>query len=52
MLGLLIGVVLVLVLEFLDAGIVRTHKDVERFLGMSVLGSIPAYDGEASLRRK
>ena len=51
-LGLLIGAAVVLVLEYLDASIVRTRKDVERFLGMSVLGSIPAYDGEASLRRK
>lgn len=50
-LGLLIGAALVLVLEYLDAGIVRTHKDVERFLGMSVLGAIPAHGGEASLRR-
>jgi capsular polysaccharide biosynthesis protein len=42
----------VLVLEYVDAGIVRTRKDVERFLGMSVIGAIPAHDGEASLRRK
>lgn len=51
-LGLLIGAAVVLVLEYVDAGIVRTRKDVERFLGMSVLGAIPAHDGEASLRRK
>lgn len=51
-LGVLIGVAVVLVLEYLEAGIVRTRKDVEYFLGMSVLGSIPTHDGEASLRRK
>jgi len=51
-LGLLIGAAVVLVLEYVDAGIVRTRNDVERFLGMSVLGAIPAHDGEASLRRK
>ena len=51
-LGVLIGVAVVLVLEYLEAGIVRTRKDVEYFLGMSVLGAIPTYDGEASLRRK
>ena len=51
-LGVLIGVAVVLVLEYLEAGIVRTRKDVEYFLGMSVLGAIPTHDGEASLRRK
>ena len=50
--GLLIGAAVVLVLEYMDAGMVRNRKDVEGFLGMSVLGAIPAHDGEASLRRK
>ena len=51
-LGLLIGAAVVLVLEYMDAGMVRNRKDVERLLGMSVLGSIPVHEGEASLRRK
>ena len=50
--GLLIGAAVVLFLEYLDAGIVRTRRDVERFLGMSVLGDIPTHDGESNLRRK
>ena len=50
--GLLIGAAVVLVLEYMDAGMVRNRKDVEGILGMSVLGAIPAHDGEASLRRK
>ena len=50
--GLLIGAAVVLVLEYMDAGMVRNRKDVEGILGMAVLGAIPAHDGEASLRRK
>ena len=40
-LGALIGVLLVFVLEWLESDIVRTAEDVERFIGVTVLGSIP-----------
>jgi capsular polysaccharide biosynthesis protein len=41
-LGLLLGAVIVAVLEWLEAGIVRSPADVERKLGLPVLGAIPA----------
>lgn len=41
-LGLLLGALVVAVLEWLEAGIVRTPADVERKLGLTVLGAIPA----------
>lgn len=40
-LGLLVGMGIVFVLEYLEAGIVRTPQDVDRFLAMPVLGAIP-----------
>ena len=40
-LGALIGVLIVFVMEWLDSDIVRTAQDVERFVGVTVLGSIP-----------
>jgi capsular polysaccharide biosynthesis protein len=40
--GLLLGALIVAVLEWLEAGIVRTPADLERKLGLSVLGAIPA----------
>ncbi len=42
-LGLVIGVGLALLMEFLDESI-RTPEDVERKLGLSLLGSIPKLD--------
>jgi capsular polysaccharide biosynthesis protein len=47
-LGLLLGGVLVFVMEYLDAGIVRSPQDVERGLGLSVLGAIPPAETTAS----
>ena len=41
-LGLLLGALIVAVLEWLEAGVVRTPVDVERKLGLPVLGAIPA----------
>lgn len=41
-LGFLIGLGIVFILEYLEAGIIRSAEDVDRALGMSVLGSIPA----------
>jgi capsular polysaccharide biosynthesis protein len=41
-LGALLGGVIVFVLEYLEAGILRSPQDVERALSLSVLGAIPA----------
>jgi len=43
LLGGMIGVGLVLVIEFMDKHI-RTPKDIEQHLGLKVLGTIPDYD--------
>lgn len=54
-LGALIGVIIVFVLEWLESDIVRTAEDVERFIGMTVLGAIPTFnekEEEASTRKK
>ncbi len=40
-LGALIGVIIVFVLEWLESDIVRTAEDVERVIGVTVLGAIP-----------
>jgi capsular polysaccharide biosynthesis protein len=40
-LGALIGIVIVFVLEWLESDIVRTAEDVERYIGVTVLGAIP-----------
>jgi capsular polysaccharide biosynthesis protein len=40
-LGALIGMIIVFVLEWLDSDIIRTTEDVERVLGVTVLGAIP-----------
>jgi capsular polysaccharide biosynthesis protein len=44
MLGLLLGGAVVLILEYIEAGVVRTPDDVTRFLEMGVLGVIPPQD--------
>ncbi|HEX7594132.1 MAG TPA: Wzz/FepE/Etk N-terminal domain-containing protein [Anaerolineae bacterium] len=54
-LGALIGVIIVFVLEWLDSDIVRTAEDVERYIGVTVLGAIPTFnekEEEASARKK
>ena len=43
-LGALIGVVIVFVLEWLEAGVVRSAEDIDR-LGISALGAIPSQSG-------
>ena len=40
-LGALVGVLLVLGLEWLESGVLRTTEDVEHILGTNVLGTIP-----------
>lgn len=39
--GFLIGLAIVFVLEYIEAGIIRSPEDVDRFLMIPVLGSIP-----------
>ena len=53
-LGLLLGGVIVFVLEYIESGILRSPQDVERALGLSVLGAIPTVEtaAQTSARRK
>lgn len=44
--GVMLGVVIVFFLEWLESDIVRTAEDVERHVGVAVLGSIPAITSE------
>ena len=44
--GVMLGVVIVFFLEWLESDIVRTAEDVERHVGVAVLGSIPAMASE------
>jgi capsular polysaccharide biosynthesis protein len=44
--GVMLGVVIVFFLEWLESDIVRTAEDVERHVGVAVLGSIPAIASE------
>ena len=40
-LGVLLGVIIVLGLEWLESDVVRSNEDVERYIGLPVIGSIP-----------
>lgn len=51
-LGALIGLMIVFVLEWLESDIVRSTEDVERFIGVTVLGAIPTIDAESASRKK
>jgi capsular polysaccharide biosynthesis protein len=42
-LGMLIGAIIVLVIQYIDSGIIRTRYDIERQIKLSVLGIIPAH---------
>jgi len=44
-LGVLLGVLIVLLLEWIEADILRTPEVVERTLGLATLGAIPAESG-------
>ena len=44
--GLMLGVVIAFFLEWLESDIVRTAEDVERHVGVAVLGSIPVITSE------
>ncbi len=52
--GLLIGVLMVLGIEWAEADIIRSSEDVERHMGVAVLGTIPilAVPGDRATRRK
>ncbi len=39
--GALLGIIVVFVLEWIESGIVRRSEDIERFLDIPVIGSIP-----------
>ena len=39
--GALIGVIIMLVLEWIESGVVRRSEDIERYLDIPVIGSIP-----------
>ena len=39
--GALLGIVIIFVLEWVESGVVRRPEDVERYLEMPVIGSIP-----------
>ncbi|MCS6910410.1 MAG: Wzz/FepE/Etk N-terminal domain-containing protein [Anaerolineales bacterium] len=44
-LGALLGGVIVFVLEYLAANTLRSRQDIERALGLSVLGAVPVLEG-------
>jgi capsular polysaccharide biosynthesis protein len=44
-LGLLIGLLLAFGLEYLESDVLRSTEDVERHVGVAVLGSIPTIRG-------
>jgi capsular polysaccharide biosynthesis protein len=50
--GLLLGVLIVFFLESIESNILRSPDDVERVLGTTVIGAIPATGTEAARARK
>lgn len=47
--GALIGVMVIFFLEWLEQDIIRSAPDVERAIGVAVLGTVPPLAGDASL---
>jgi capsular polysaccharide biosynthesis protein len=47
--GAMLGVVIAFFLEWLESDIVRTAEDVERHVGIAVLGSIPTITSEEAM---
>lgn len=39
--GILLGIIIVLALEWIESGVVRRSEDIERYLEIPVIGSIP-----------
>jgi capsular polysaccharide biosynthesis protein len=50
--GFILGVIIVFFLEAIEANILRTSEDVERALGTTVIGAIPAAGADAARSRK
>ena len=50
--GVIVGGLVVFFLEWLESDIVRTPEDVERFVGWTVLGTIPASPDQRTGRRR
>jgi capsular polysaccharide biosynthesis protein len=50
--GFLLGMIIVFFLEAIEANILRSPEDVERALGTTVIGAIPAAGTEAARSRK
>ncbi len=49
--GILIGVVVVLVISYLESDIIRTSRELEEHTGLAVLGLIPAVESGGSRRK-
>jgi len=49
--GLLLGLIIVLVLEWLEADVIRSSSDLERHVNLPVLGAIPAANSSRAGRR-
>ncbi len=49
--GVLIGVVVIFVLSYLEADIIRTSRELESYTGLAVLGLIPAVESSAGKRK-
>ncbi len=47
-LGALVGTLMIFLLEFLQSAYVRTTEDVERYLGMTLLGAVPTIEDRAA----
>ena len=39
--GALVGVIIVFILEWIESGVMRRSEDIERYLGIPVIGKIP-----------
>lgn len=50
LLGLMVGVFVLLLMEYLNHTI-KSARDVERYLGLAILGEIPVFEGEERGRR-
>jgi len=51
-LGLMLGGLIMFVLEWIESGVLRTPEDVERAMGMTVLGAIPTGDSQPQRVRR
>jgi len=50
--GALVGVLVIFFLEWLETGVIRNEEDIERTIGITVLGAIPPISGEATASGK